>query len=860
MRRLRALGGLSIEDGRLDAAPPARRRPLAILALLAIAGARGLSREKVASLLWPESDEERARNSLSQALSALRRDAPEGDLVVGAAELRLNPALITSDVADFEGHVAAGELARAVDLYRGPFLDGFFVKDAAEFERWTDEHRRRLGEMFATALQRLARQAEEQHDYAAAVGRWRRLTAVEPGSARAAAGLMGALAATGDRAAALQHYGVHDALLRQEFGVDPEPVVTALAKRLRTEAVVRGASGGDAPVAGAGGVPAQSVALEARPDRNSPSTRVPTPALSRRRRMFDSPRVARWTMLAGAVVIAAATLIAWRASSRRARYNPRRVVVTGFTNRTGDSTLDVLGFLAADVITDALQRSGLVEVADPATSLLTVTGIRNSGADEKEEGRLAAEVVRAGLVVSGHYSREGDSIVIVARIAEAASGRIIDATEPINAFPGAPGDALERVKQRVLGILAVRLDDRLRDVLTPGSTPPPTLPAYREHVDGLLAFQRENTTDALTHFRRAYDLDSSFIAPLIWQVFSLGNAFANAGNNTTRLRAIERLARRRADLTPLDRHVLEYLEANERSDNDGRVAAMQQASDLAPQSYWTFWLARSLFWEGRFEDATAVFEQIDRKNGWLARWPTFWEIIVEVWNRIDHRRELELAREARRALPGELTPLYLEARALVDLRRGRELRQVLAEMRTFPDRDHRLGNRLNPLGMGLWRQGDTSRAMELFNEAVAWFHALPPAELEKFARRQELSIALLNADRYAEARPVFERLLAEQPREFRALHGLGICFARLGERERAEDAISRLLTGADSVDMNYQWAAGIAAVLGQRQRAVGFLQEFKNRGHPGLPRRFMFKDFDGMIGYAPFMAITDPVR
>ena len=379
MRRLRTLGGLSIEDGRLDAAPPARRRPLAILALLAIAGVRGLSRERVASLLSAESDEERARNSLSQALSALRRDAPEGDLVVGAAELRLNPALITSDVADFEGHVAAGELVRAVDLYRGPFLDGFFVKDAAEFERWTDEHRRRLGEMFATALQRLARQAEEQHDDAAAVGWWRRLTAVEPGSARAAAGLMGALAATGDRAAALQHYGVHDALLRQEFGVDPEPVVTALAKRLRTEAVVRGSSGGDAPVAGAGGVPAQSVAVETRPDRTSPSRRVPTPAVTRLRRMFDSPRVAWWTMLAGAVVIAAVTLIAWRTSNRRVGYNPRRVVVTGFTNRTGDSTLDVLGFLAADVITDALQRSGLVEVADPATSLFTVTGLRKSG-------------------------------------------------------------------------------------------------------------------------------------------------------------------------------------------------------------------------------------------------------------------------------------------------------------------------------------------------------------------------------------------------------------------------------------------------------------------------------------------------
>ena len=107
---------------------------------------------------------------------------------------------------------------------------------------------------------------------------------------------------------------------------------------------------------------------------------------------------------------------------------------------------------------------------------------------------------------------------------------------------------------------------------------------------------------------------------------------------------------------------------------------------------------------------------------------------------------------------------------------------------------------------------------------------------------------------------MFERLLAEQPREFRALHGLGICLAQLGERGRAEDAISRLLAGADSVDANYMWAAGIAAVLGERQRAVGFLQEFKNRGYPHIVLSTQFKDFDGMVGYAPFMAITDPVR
>src|SRR5687767_7848575 len=124
MWRLRTFGGLAIEDGDDRPRAAARRRPLALLVLLAVAGQRGMRREKVVSLLWPESDEERARNSLSQVLATLRRDLSSDDVVLGGDELRLNPALVSSDFAEFEAAVAADDAERAVMLYQGPFLDG----------------------------------------------------------------------------------------------------------------------------------------------------------------------------------------------------------------------------------------------------------------------------------------------------------------------------------------------------------------------------------------------------------------------------------------------------------------------------------------------------------------------------------------------------------------------------------------------------------------------------------------------------------------------------------------------------------------------------------------------------------------
>src|SRR6476620_4059764 len=123
MFRLRTFGGAALFDGDrpLDG-PAVQRRRIALLALLAVAGDAGLSRDKLLAFLWPETDTERARHTLSQWLHLLRRDLRSADVVQGNADLRLNEALMQSDVRAFERAVARGELQAAVDLYAGPFL------------------------------------------------------------------------------------------------------------------------------------------------------------------------------------------------------------------------------------------------------------------------------------------------------------------------------------------------------------------------------------------------------------------------------------------------------------------------------------------------------------------------------------------------------------------------------------------------------------------------------------------------------------------------------------------------------------------------------------------------------------------
>lgn len=234
MLRLHTFGGchLARDGARLDALS-GQRKALGLLAVLAAGGARGVSRDALLAYLWPESDEERARTSLKQLVHSLRQQLDAPAMLVGSGELRLNPEIVTSDVAAFHEALGRRDHAAAVELYAGPFLDGFYVRGADDFERWASTERSRLAHDYARALDALAERATAEGDARAALAWWRRLAAVEPLSARAATGLMRALDATGERSAALQHALVYQQLVAEELGGPPDPSVAELAARLR---------------------------------------------------------------------------------------------------------------------------------------------------------------------------------------------------------------------------------------------------------------------------------------------------------------------------------------------------------------------------------------------------------------------------------------------------------------------------------------------------------------------------------------------------------------------------------------------------------------------------------------------------
>ena len=233
MARLALFGGasLSTEDGPLSGRSAQRRR-LALLSVLA-AERRPLTREKLIGWIWAETEPDKARRLLSESLYVLRKELGEDAVAVNGEEVSLNERVIGSDVADFHGAIAARRWADAVALYAGPFLDGFFIPDAGEFEHWVDARRDELARMYADALESQAADAARAGDAAGAAAAWRKRAAQDPYDGRVALSLMRALAAAGNREAALQHARVHATLLQSEFGAEPAPDLLAYAEALR---------------------------------------------------------------------------------------------------------------------------------------------------------------------------------------------------------------------------------------------------------------------------------------------------------------------------------------------------------------------------------------------------------------------------------------------------------------------------------------------------------------------------------------------------------------------------------------------------------------------------------------------------
>ncbi len=196
------------------------------------------SREKLAGLLWSDLPEDKARQNLRVALSALRQFVPE-HLETTRQSVACRPCWL--DVQAFEQKLAPetwsiSTAQEAVKLYRGSFLEDFTLGGAPLFEEWALLERERLRQLALDTLHCLADAYLEEGAYAAGVSAARQALRLEPWREETHRLLMRLLACSGQRALALKQYETCRQILAQELNAEVSVETSALYKEIKAEA------------------------------------------------------------------------------------------------------------------------------------------------------------------------------------------------------------------------------------------------------------------------------------------------------------------------------------------------------------------------------------------------------------------------------------------------------------------------------------------------------------------------------------------------------------------------------------------------------------------------------------------------
>ncbi|MFZ7127124.1 MAG: alpha/beta fold hydrolase [Desulfobacterales bacterium] len=244
--RLYLLGSPRLEkDGRT---PELKlKKAMGILAYLAVTG-RPHTRDSLAALFWPESNQKAGRASLRRTLHRLRLSAGgrllnvEGDQVGvagDAVDLWVDALAFQSrcsaakKASDTDVTAVVDALTEAAALYVDAFMAGFHLADCPAFDEWQFFESERLQQQFIAVLDELIRchMAAGRHDLALAFAH--RRVAAEPLNEAAHRTLIQLYSRTDQKAAALRQFRECRRILEKELGTTPRKETRDLIDAIR---------------------------------------------------------------------------------------------------------------------------------------------------------------------------------------------------------------------------------------------------------------------------------------------------------------------------------------------------------------------------------------------------------------------------------------------------------------------------------------------------------------------------------------------------------------------------------------------------------------------------------------------------
>lgn len=584
--------------------------------------------------------------------------------------------------------------------------------------------------------------------------------------------------------------------------------------------------------------------------------------------------------VASLIVLIVTAMLLWRYVPRKGgapALNPKRVVVAPFENRTGDASLDPLGKMAAESVSEGLLQIGAVDVI-PSSKVFNLSAAQAGAQTEGDSGRALAGATGAGLVVSGAYYVQGQTLQMEAIIMDVVANRPLYAIEPATGLREKAMEAVEAVRQRVVDMIAARYFKPFLNLLL-WEVKPPRYEAQKECLTGDELYGSDLPA-AILHFKRALELEPEFVLPR----FRLAAAFMNQGKFAELEAQLDIIAKTQERLTPLSRRVLDLQRALLAGRLEDAYNTQRDIVKLDPGNPFAFeGLAWYAMYANRPRETVEVFRrQIPWDPLMKPEKPlgavSFLMLTGALHELGEHEKELKEARRGRGIYPDLLNLRAYEARALVALGRLDEVDRLVDEILAMPSR---WGYPSCCLSRGtpgyvmlsateeLRAHGHREASLKMAGRSVEWYRSRTGEEAEREDTRSGLGDSLYQAERWEEAESVFGALAAEHPDNIDYKGRLGALAARRGDRAEA----LRIAEELRCLDRPFLYgnqifrSARIIALLGDKERAFALLREAVAQGSGSEEEResygygFIYAhsmDLESLRGYPPFEELIKP--
>lgn len=559
-------------------------------------------------------------------------------------------------------------------------------------------------------------------------------------------------------------------------------------------------------------------------------------------RMGDAARKNRrglsYMAIASVVAILAAMVFAWTRSidrpSPKPAANPRRVLVVPFQNQTEEPSFDSLSAMAADRVGQGLAQTEVVEVVLPGSDPAAGEG--------------------AGTIVSGAYSLQGETLQFRSNVTS-VDGKLLFAIDPVSGPRGNPTDVVESLRQRLMSQLAIHFDPRMQCLRF---TRLPSFPAYREYIAGLDLLFKDNSR-AMRHFERSAELDPEFVLPRL----AVADVYNAQGQPKEALAVVDELTGIRGEFTPYERYLVDYYTADLKGNPGESLRMIRLARKIAPKDYLaSYWLGTNALALNRPLETVDTLADFDVAvySEWLFASGLFSRLAEAHHLLGNYERELAEGRRGREHYPELLVLRLPEVRALAGLGRLQEINQVIDDSLVMMSQDLAPGDVLREAALELAAHGHPEAAQEVLGRAVGWHQARRQSEPESERVLAGLGDALYLAGRWEEAEGIFHQLVSGHVDAVDYKGYLACIAARRGDGVRARkiDAELEKTTDPYLYGRHTYWRASIAAILGERERAVALLQRAYSQGYRYDVHLHRDPALQSLQEYAPFKDLLRP--